>query len=218
MRARPLRTTGSARVEPRGPRSDRSFGGAARDSVPEWGRVALPSPASRARAPRRGRRTELAVLVAGGRLTPGTLLHGIHRGGNRHEARVDADGLLWLTERDRFRLPDEAGRMATGLKRCQGWKFLHVTLADGRAVLLSEFRDDPRAHRTACGRRSHRRMLGARPRLTAAAAIRSYSDRAIVWGAVEAAAQAIEQLVRDRTAEKQPRQTRAPGRACPGGT
>jgi DNA mismatch endonuclease (patch repair protein) len=32
------------------------------------------------------------------------------------------------------------------------------------------------------------------------------------------AAQAIEQLVRDRTAEKQLRRTRAPGRACPSGT
>jgi hypothetical protein len=56
---------------------------------------------------------------------------------------VDADGLLWLTEHDGFRLPDEAGRMATGRKTCQGWKFWQVTLADGSAVALGAFRDDP---------------------------------------------------------------------------
>ncbi|WP_433293717.1 GmrSD restriction endonuclease domain-containing protein [Pseudonocardia sp. CA-142604] len=103
--------------------------------------AATPSP-TRVRAPRRGRRTELAALLADGRLRPGTHLHGIHRG-TRHEARVDADGLLWLTDHDGFRLPDEAGCMATGLKRCQGWKFWQVTLVDGTAVPLGAFRDDP---------------------------------------------------------------------------
>jgi hypothetical protein len=110
-------------------------------SSDELQEVALPPP-SRARTSRRGRRTDLAALIASGRLTPRSRLHGIHRGG-RHEARIDADGLLWLTEHDGFRLPDEAGRMATGLKTCQGWKFWHVTLVDGSAVPLGVFRDDP---------------------------------------------------------------------------
>jgi hypothetical protein len=102
----------------------------------------VPSPPRRARASRRGRRTGLAALVADGRLLQGTQLHGIHRG-NRHEARVDADGLLWLTQHDGFRLPDEAGCMATGRRTCQGWKFWQVTLTDGSAVALGVFRDDP---------------------------------------------------------------------------
>jgi hypothetical protein len=109
---------------------------------PNGAAMAVPSPPRRARASRRGRRTELAALIADSRLMPGTQLHGIHRG-TRHEARVDADGLLWLTEHDGFRLPDEAGRMATGRKTCQGWKFWQVTLADGSAVALGAFRDDP---------------------------------------------------------------------------
>jgi hypothetical protein len=54
---------------------------------------------------------------------------------------VDADGLLWLTDTDSFRLPDDAGRMATGLKSCTGWRFWHITLADGTAVPLGQFRD-----------------------------------------------------------------------------
>lgn len=94
--------------------------------------AAFPSPPRRAGVSRRGRRTDLAALVAEGRLTSGTQLHGIHRG-TRHEARVDADGLLWL-DHDEFRLPDEAGRMATGRKTCQGWKFWQVTLIDGSTV------------------------------------------------------------------------------------
>ncbi|GAA1195361.1 GmrSD restriction endonuclease domain-containing protein [Pseudonocardia alaniniphila] len=91
--------------------------------------------------PRRTRRTELAVLVADGRITPGVRLHGTHRG-TRHEARVDAEGQLWLTDTDSFRLPDEAGRIATGLKSCAGWRFWHITLTDGTAVPLGQFRDE----------------------------------------------------------------------------
>jgi hypothetical protein len=105
--------------------------------------LAAPAPSlATPRAPRRGRRTELAALVATGRLRPGSRLHGDHLG-TRHEARVDADGLLWLGEQDSFRLPDEAGRMATGRKTCHGWKFWHVTLFNGTAVPLGVFRDDP---------------------------------------------------------------------------
>jgi len=109
----------------------------ARDEAP----AAAPSTIRRVRAPRSGRRTELAALVADGRLAPGSQLHGTHRG-TRHEARIDADGLLWLSEHDGFRLPDEAGRIATGRKTCQGWKFWHVILADGSEVPLGAFRDD----------------------------------------------------------------------------
>jgi hypothetical protein len=109
---------------------------------PHDGAAAGPATPRPGRLPRRVRRTELAALVADGRLRPGARVHGDHRG-TRHEARIDADGLLWLTDHDGFRLPDEAGRMATGRKSCAGWKFWHVTLADGSTAPLGVFRDDP---------------------------------------------------------------------------
>lgn len=69
------------------------------------------------------------------------LLHGTYNG-IRHEARLAEDGRLWLDD-DAYRLPDEAGRIATGRKTCAGWKFWHVDLEDGTAVPLGDFRDDP---------------------------------------------------------------------------
>ncbi|GAA1276115.1 DUF262 domain-containing protein [Pseudonocardia aurantiaca] len=101
----------------------------------------------RASATRRGEaqprkpRTQIGALIADGRLRPGTQLHGTHRG-VRHEVRVDDGGLLWLSDADSFRLPDEAGRMVTNLKSCQGYKFWNVTLTDGTAVPLGQFRAD----------------------------------------------------------------------------
>jgi hypothetical protein len=89
----------------------------------------------------RGRRTELQRLLTSGRLKPGTRLHGTHRG-TRHEVRLDDEGRLWLDD-DAYRLPDDAGKTATGRKTCAGWKFWHVDLADGTAVPLGDFRDDP---------------------------------------------------------------------------
>jgi len=89
----------------------------------------------------RGRRTELQRLLAAGRLKPGTHLYGIHRG-TRHEVRLDDDGRLWLDD-DSYRLPDDAGKTATGRKTCAGWKFWHIDLADGTSVSLGDFRDDP---------------------------------------------------------------------------
>jgi hypothetical protein len=95
----------------------------------------------RAQASARGRRTELQRLLASGRLKPGTRLHGTHRG-TRHEVRLDDEGRLWLDD-DAYRLPDDAGKTATGRKTCAGWKFWHVDLADGTAVPLGDFRDNP---------------------------------------------------------------------------
>jgi Protein of unknown function DUF262/Restriction Enzyme Adenine Methylase Associated/Protein of unknown function (DUF1524) len=91
-------------------------------------------------ASRRGRRTDILGLITAGRLKPGTRLHGTHRG-TRHEVQIDDNGRLWLDE-DSYRLPDDAGKTATGRKTCAGWKFWHVDLADGTAVPLGEFRDD----------------------------------------------------------------------------
>lgn len=90
----------------------------------------------------RGRRTDLAVLVTTGRIRPGTRLHGDHKG-TRHEVRIDSDGLMWLSDTDAFRLPDEAGKIVTNRKTCQGWRFWHIGLADGNDVALGTFRDDP---------------------------------------------------------------------------
>jgi hypothetical protein len=81
------------------------------------------------------------ALLATGRLKPGTRLHGTHRG-TRHEVRLDDEGRLWLDD-DAYWLPDDAGKTATGRKTCAGWKFWHVDLADGTAVPLGDFRDDP---------------------------------------------------------------------------
>jgi hypothetical protein len=56
---------------------------------------------------------------------------------------VDAQGLLWLSDVDSFRSPDEAGMMVTGRKTCTGWTFWHISLTDGTIVTLREFRDNP---------------------------------------------------------------------------
>lgn len=93
------------------------------------------------RSPRHSQRTPLQRLLDTGRLMPGARLHGTHQG-TRHEVRLDDDGRLWLDD-DAYRLPDEAGKIATGRKTCAGWKFWHVDLADGTAVPLGDFRDNP---------------------------------------------------------------------------
>jgi hypothetical protein len=105
---------------------------------------ALPAPPVTSRPARpttHGQRTPLQRLVDAGRLKAGMLLHGTHNG-TRHEVRLDDDGRLWLDD-DAYRLPDEAGRIATGRKTCAGWKFWHVDLDDGTAVPLGDFRDNP---------------------------------------------------------------------------
>lgn len=87
-------------------------------------------------------RTPLAGLVASGRITPGTPVHAMHDD-TRREAVVDEQGRLSVSGLGSFRSPDEAGTMVTGRKRCTGWTFWHVTLRDGTAVTLREFRDNP---------------------------------------------------------------------------
>jgi hypothetical protein len=99
-----------------------------------------PIPAPPTRTPSSGRRTGLAALVTDGRIRPGTRLYGIHRG-TRHEAWIDETGRIWLDD-DSYRLPDDAAKTATGLKRCPGWKFWHINLTDGAAVPLGDFRDN----------------------------------------------------------------------------
>ncbi|MHA6628107.1 GmrSD restriction endonuclease domain-containing protein [Pseudonocardia sichuanensis] len=88
-----------------------------------------------------GRRTDLQRLLAAGRLKPGIHFYGTYRG-TRHEVRLDDDGRLWLDD-DSYRLPDDAGKTATGRKTCAGWKFWHVDLVDGTTVPLGVFRDNP---------------------------------------------------------------------------
>jgi hypothetical protein len=112
------------------------------EETPEAAQPLPPDIARRPASPRTSsRRTELQRLLAAGRLKPGALLHGTYRG-IRHEVRLDDDGRLWLDE-DSYRLPDDAGRTATGRKTCAGWKFWHIDLADGTAVPLADFRDNP---------------------------------------------------------------------------
>lgn len=102
---------------------------------------ATPTPSPPVSISRSTSPTPMQRLVASGRLKPGTRLHGTHRG-TRHEVRIDDFGRLWLDD-DSYRLPDDAGKTATGRKTCAGWKFWHVDLADGSAVPLGEFRDNP---------------------------------------------------------------------------
>jgi hypothetical protein len=87
-------------------------------------------------------RTRLGALVASGRISPGTRVHATHEDARR-EAVVDEQGRLWLSDKDSFRSPDEAGMMVTGRKSCSGWTFWHITLRDGSTVTLRRFRDDP---------------------------------------------------------------------------
>ena len=93
--------------------------------------------------PSRRRRTDLAILVASGRIKPGTRLVGHHKGTN-HEVRVDERGTLWLSDDDACSTPDEAGRMVTGRKTCTGMTFWTIAVVDGSRVTLRTFRDDPK--------------------------------------------------------------------------
>ncbi len=99
-----------------------------------------PAPAV-ARRPSRRRRTDLAILIANGRIPPGTQLVGYHKG-TEYQVRVDEHGTLRLSDGDTFSTPDEAGKMVSGRKTCVGMTFWTIAVVSGTRVTLRAFRDD----------------------------------------------------------------------------
>jgi len=81
--------------------------------------------------------TQLSKLVLAKVLDPGTELRGTRRGVT-YTAQIDADGHVRLASGDHYRKPDDAARIAVGIKNISGMAFWHVNDSDGQPVSLKD--------------------------------------------------------------------------------
>lgn len=81
--------------------------------------------------------TQLSKLVHAKILSPETELRGTHRG-RTYTAHVDANGHIRLASGDHYRKPDDAARIAVGVKSIGGMAFWHVNGLDGQQVSLKD--------------------------------------------------------------------------------
>jgi hypothetical protein len=84
-----------------------------------------------------GAPTQISKLVRAKILSPEMELRGTHRG-TTYMAHVDADGHIRLASGDRYRKPDDAARIAVGIKNISGMAFWHVNDLDGQRVSLKD--------------------------------------------------------------------------------
>jgi hypothetical protein len=81
--------------------------------------------------------TQVPKLVRAKVLSPETELRGTHRG-MTYTAHIDADGHIRLASGDHYRKPDDAARIAVGIKNISGMAFWHVNDPDGQQVSLKD--------------------------------------------------------------------------------
>ena len=81
--------------------------------------------------------TQLAKLVRAEILSPETKLRGTYRG-TTYTAHVDAAGRILLPSGDHYRKPDDAARIAVGIKKISGMAFWNVEELDGQLVSLKD--------------------------------------------------------------------------------
>ena len=94
----------------------------------------------KAAAPRKisvGAPTQISKLVLAKVLSPETKLRGTHHG-TTSTAHIDANGHIRLASGDHYRKPDDAARIAGGLKNISGMAFWHVDDLDGQLVSLKD--------------------------------------------------------------------------------
>jgi len=96
--------------------------------------------ATKAAAPRKtssGPPTQISKLVQAKVLSPETKLQGTHHG-TTYTAHIDADGRIRLASGDHYRKPDDAARIAVGIKNISGMAFWHVDDNNGQQVSLKD--------------------------------------------------------------------------------
>ena len=81
--------------------------------------------------------TQVSKLVQANVLSPETRLQGTHRGAT-YTAHIDGDGHIRLPSRDRYRKPDDAARIAVGIKNVSGMAFWHVEDSSGQQRSLKD--------------------------------------------------------------------------------
>jgi hypothetical protein len=84
-----------------------------------------------------GAPTQISKLVQAKVLGPGTELRGTHHG-TTYTAHVEADGHIRLASGDHYRKPDDAARIAVGVKNISGMAFWHVNDLNGQQVSLRD--------------------------------------------------------------------------------
>jgi len=91
-------------------------------------------------APRKtlgGAPTQISKLVQANVLSPETRLRGTHHG-TTYTAHIDADGHIRLASGDHYRKPDDAARIAVGIKSISGMAFWHVDEFNGQKASLKD--------------------------------------------------------------------------------
>ena len=84
-----------------------------------------------------GSPTQVSKLLQANVLTPETKLRGTHRG-TTYTAHIDVDGHIRLNSGDHYRKPDDAARIAVGIKNISGMAFWHVDDFNGRPLSLKD--------------------------------------------------------------------------------
>jgi hypothetical protein len=84
-----------------------------------------------------GAPTQISRLVRAKVLIPETELRGT-RHGTTYTAHIDADGHIRLASGDHYRKPDDAARIAVGIKSISGMAFWHVDDLHGQQVSLKD--------------------------------------------------------------------------------
>jgi hypothetical protein len=84
----------------------------------------------------------LKALIDAGLMAPGASLFAVYQG-QRHEATVDADGIIHLADGTSHNKPSGAAVAVTGYET-NGWTFWKTTI-DGQAVRLRELREKTKA-------------------------------------------------------------------------
>jgi len=87
--------------------------------------------------PSGGTLTQVSKLVRANVLGPETKLQGTHRG-TTYTAHIDSDGHIRLPSGDHYRKPDDAARIAVGIKTINGMAFWHVNDFNGLRVSLKD--------------------------------------------------------------------------------
>ena len=84
-----------------------------------------------------GALTQISKLVRANVLSPETKLRGTYRG-TTYTAHIDADGHIRLPSGDHYRKPDDAARIAVGIKNISGMAFWHVDDLNGPPTSLKD--------------------------------------------------------------------------------
>ena len=84
-----------------------------------------------------GAPTQVSKLVQAKVLSPETKLRGTYRG-TTYTAHIDGDGHVRLPSGDHYRKPDDAARIAVGIKAISGMAFWHVDDFNGQQVSLKD--------------------------------------------------------------------------------